>query len=285
MVWGLRVPQDRAYIGGMKSFEDGEWRIEHVAGARVIVRERAAPTVLAVLQSHGSLFRWAGTKPGAQRLDGRGAAYRVRLKDADWLVRHYRRGGAVAVHLGDRYVRVGTPRPFRELAASGAARARGVPTPAVVAAVVYPAGVVYRGDVAVEFVPRSRTLADALFGGVQGQAMDDAAAKAGRAADDAVKAARAAGAAIRQGHDRGLVHPDLNIRNILLAETGAGLRGYILDLDGACVVDTVKERARQRMIRRFWRSVRKWEAAVGQPLSEPVRRAFQAGYAAGQAHA
>jgi 3-deoxy-D-manno-octulosonic acid kinase len=274
----------------MKWAEDAKWRIERAGGARVVARESAVATVLAALQSHNSLFRWAATRPGAQRLDGRGAAYRVRLDGADWLVRHYRRGGA-AVHLGDRYVRLGTPRPFRELAASGEARSRGVPTPAVVAAVVYPAGIVYRGDIAVEFIPRSRTLADALFGVRRRAREGDAPARAdrdaemaARADEDAAKAARAAGAAIRQGHDRGLVHPDLNIRNILLAETGGGLRGYILDLDGARVVDTVEEGARQRMIRRFWRSVRKWEARTGHPLSEPVRRAFQGGYATGQAH-
>jgi 3-deoxy-D-manno-octulosonic acid kinase len=203
----------------MKSAELAEWRTERIGRARVVAREGAVETVRAALNSTGSLFDWAAGRPGAQRLEGRGAAYRVRLDGADWLVRHYRRGGAVAVHLGDRYVRVGVPRPFRELEASQAARARGVPTPAVMAAVVYNAGVVYRGDIAVEFIPRSRTLADVLFGGV---GKDGAGAGSG---DNRRPAAHAAGAAIRQGHDRGLVHPDLNLQNILLAETGDGLRG------------------------------------------------------------
>ncbi|MEJ2679559.1 MAG: lipopolysaccharide kinase InaA family protein [Gemmatimonadota bacterium] len=262
----------------MKLVDEAEWRIERVGRARVLARHGALETVRDALESDGSLFAWAAAQPSARRLEGRGAAYRVRLSGGDWLVRHYRRGGAVAVHLGDRYARLGVPRPFRELAASGAARARGVPTPAVVAAAVYPAGAFYRGDIAVAFIPRSRTLADALFAGA-----GDADAVAG-AHDGGLAAARAAGAAIRQGHDRGLVHPDLNIRNLLLAETGAGLRGYILDLDGARVVAEVSGGARRRMVRRFWRSVGKWEAKTGRPVSTKIRDAFETGYETGRAH-
>ncbi|MEJ2185452.1 MAG: lipopolysaccharide kinase InaA family protein [Gemmatimonadota bacterium] len=262
----------------MESVDEARWQLERIGRARVMARGSALATVRAALERTGSLFDWAAARPGAQRLAGRGAAYRVRLDGADWLVRHYRRGGAVAAHLGDRYARVGRPRPFRELGASQAARARGVPTPAVVAAVVYPAGMVYRGDIAVEFIPRSLTLADALFGPAD-SGTDVAADERERES-----AARAAGAAIRQGHDRGLVHPDLNMRNILLAETGSGLRGYILDLDGARVVARVGGAARKRMIRRFWRSVRKWEAKTGEVLSRQVRNGFEAGYRTGQAH-
>jgi len=286
----------------MESVDAAEWVVERVNGARVLARAGAAEPVRSAVARAGSLFSWAVTVPGAQRLEGRGPAYRVRLDGGDWLVRHYRRGGAVAVHLGDRYVRAGTPRPFRETEVSRAARARGIATPGVVAAVVYPAGIFYRGDIAVEFIPRSRTLADALFGAA-GRAPDavdvDAGAEAGDGSDRAAAgadrehdgaqarraaAARAAGAAIRQAHDRGLAHPDLNIRNILLAETGGGLRGYILDLDGARVVDVVDEKARSRMIRRFWRSVRKWQAQTGRVVSDGVQRAFDAGYATGSAH-
>ncbi len=283
MARGLRVPRHRAYIGGMKSADEA-WRTERVGPARVVARGRAMETVRGALDRAGSLFEWAASRPGAQRLDGRGAAYRVLLEAGDWLVRHYRRGGAMAVHLGDRYVRLGRPRPIRELEASDAARARGVPTPMVVAAVVYPAGAVYRGDIAVQFIPGSRTLADAWFGGGNEDGGGSGPAGERDAAAARGRAAWAAGAAIRLAHEGGLVHPDLNLRNILLAETDDGLRGYILDLDGARVVTTVGASARRRMIRRFWRSARKWEAKTGQSLSGQAREAFEAGYATGQAH-
>jgi hypothetical protein len=81
-----------------------------------------------------------------------------------WVVRHYHRGGAVGPILGDRYLSLGRFRPLCETVASLEARERGIPTPAVVAGIIYPAGIFYRADLVTEEIPASVDLSQVLFG-------------------------------------------------------------------------------------------------------------------------
>ncbi|HUF50549.1 MAG TPA: lipopolysaccharide kinase InaA family protein, partial [Longimicrobiales bacterium] len=205
----------------------------------------------------------AAAVPGAESFAGRGAAYRMRSADGDWLVRHYRRGGLVARVLDEEYLRVGVPRPLRELRASAAARSRGVATPQVVAAITYPAGPFYRADLATTFIEDGADLADITFGSEQ-DAVQDGVREA---------AWRAAGALLSTAFAAGVDHADLNLRNILVT---AGGTAYLLDLDRAIVHEgSVSDVARNRMLERLHRSRRKLESIHGRPVGQTELRAFE----------
>ena len=228
------------------------------------------------LGASGTLFDYAATRPGAQPLTGRGVAYHFAAPGSytneRWVVRHYRRGGMVARFVQDRYLDSGVKRPVRELIASAKARARGVATPEVVAAAIYPAGGWYRADIVTRYLPDSRDLADRLF-------EDDDAERRRRAM-------RHAGALMRRAHEAGVVHNDLNLRNILLAGGGDSEHAWLLDLDRAVVMrDAAARFERNLMLRRFSRSLRKFERARGRRLKDGEREAFADAYAAAQAEA
>jgi 3-deoxy-D-manno-octulosonic acid kinase len=237
-------------------------------------RERGAdmvalPSVIGLVReavaAAGTLHAWAAAA-GGRSFTGRGAAHAVETPHGTWVVRHYHRGGAVARLLGDRYLAAGEPRPLRELRASSRARARGVPTPEVVAAVIYPAGLFYRADLATAYVAGASDLADAVLG-------PSRAEPAGRAL-----AWRAAGALLRLAFDAGVRHADLNLRNILVRSSGGAVDALLLDLDRAEVGDApVSDDARAAMLRRLHRSRRKLESAAGVEASATELAAFRAG--------
>lgn len=198
-----------------------------------------------------------------------------------WAVRHYHRGGAVASLLTDRYLRFGTPRPFLEAIASEEVARRGIATPSVVAGVVYPSGLIYRADLVTAFVPEARDLAAILFGrgGTGGgHVPPDAPPRRGpRAAEgdsgesERLGALRRTGALIARMAARGVRHPDLNAKNVLLRErreaaSGGGLETLLLDLDRCAFTDGADSPA--PLLARLERSLRKFERAGGPALSE-----------------
>jgi 3-deoxy-D-manno-octulosonic acid kinase len=165
--------------------------------------------------------------------------------------------------LGDRYVRLGETRPLRELRASAAARARGVATPEIVAAVAYGAGPVYRADLATVRVPHSADLADTVLG------------PARRPPAERLAAWQAAGALLRRAFGAGVVHADLNLRNILIQRGTPHPTAFLLDLDRAVVRNGgAGDVARQRMLGRLHRSRRKLEAELGSTVTAAELAAF-----------
>lgn len=241
----------------MKAFLDAE-----VAGARLRVREEAEAWVRTVLEGGETLYRAAARHPEALVLHGRGETYAIPTPgggEGRWVVRHYRRGGWMAPLLGDRYLGVGTPRPFAEVEASEETRARGVRTPRVLAAAVYPGGAFYRGDLVTEFVPGSRDLAEVLFGGGR---------KGLSGSVDRREALRAAGELIRRMARAGIRHPDMNAKNVLLEWAGAAPTPWLVDLDRVSVEDEGDGPLADGMHRRLVRSLEKWEKKSGIRLSE-----------------
>ncbi len=250
--------------------------------ALVVARESALGAVLREIAQHGSLHAWAAARPGARAMAGRGTAWAVdapagaghdRAEPAGrWVVRHYRRGGAVARWLRDRYLRLGPLRPLRELRASAAARARGVRTPEVVALAVYPSGIYYRADLATAEVPGATDLAESLW--AEHPAAADPSAR--------LAALAAAGTLLRQLADAGVAHPDLNAKNILIAAgTGAGAPvAYVLDLDGCEVGEPLSWKRQREAQARLERSLRKWERLTRRPLPpaewQALRQALEA---------
>lgn len=236
------------------------------AGARLLVREEGEGWARSVLEGGETLWDWAARHPDALVLQGRGATYAVPApgpvgessERGRWVVRHYRRGGWMAPLLGDRYPAVGTPRPVAEVKASEEARARGVRTPRVLAAAVYPGRVFYRGDLVSAFVPGASDLAEVLFGGER---------KGLSRSVDRREALSAAGDLIRAMARAGVRHPDLNAKNVLLEWAGAAPTPWLVDLDRATVDAGGGLGLARAMHRRLARSLRKWEKASGTNLS------------------
>jgi tRNA A-37 threonylcarbamoyl transferase component Bud32 len=75
---------------------------------------------------------------------------------------------------------------------------------------------------------------------------------------------------IRRMHDAGVTHKDLSLRNILVRNGEGGF--LLLDYEDACFSKTVSEQDRLYNLHHLH------ERAIGAAVSEPVRRAFLAGY-------
>jgi 3-deoxy-D-manno-octulosonic acid kinase len=241
---------------------------ERERGALVVALPSVMEDVLTCVRQHGTLYDAAASMPDAEEYTGRGAAWRMTRPDGDWLVRHYRRGGAIAMVLRDEYLRAGEPRPLRELHASIAARARGVATPEVMAAILYLSGPLYRADLATRFVVGSRDLAAVTLGRSRADA------------DTCVEAWRATGALLRSVFAAGIEHADLNLRNILIAGEPRTPHALLLDLDRAVIHESaVSVATRSAMLARLHRSRLKLEAAARQQTSRGELEALEEGLA------
>jgi len=235
----------------------------------VVARSEVLDWARGAVERAGSLYAYAAGREGARVLQGRGPAYCIDGPTGACVVRHYRRGGEVARWLGDRYVRAGEPRPLRELRASEEVRRRGIDTPLVLALAIYPAGPFYRADIATAFVPGALDLAAALFGPAPLEGTDRLTAWA------------AAGSLLRTLGERGVVHADLNLKNILLDASVQPFRVLLLDLDRCRVAHRVTALVRLGMLRRFQRSASKWANRAGRTITEEERRAFEGAYHGG----
>lgn len=238
------------------------YRLVRSGGAQVVAREDAVAWVEQALAAAGTLRAYAEAHAERVLAGGRGPVPVVAAPRGPWAVRHYRRGGAAAALLGDRYFRGAALRPFAELAVSEALRRHGVATPEVHAAGVYPAGAWYRGDVATTYIPDAGDLAELTL----------SAARWPEA--ERVHAWRAAGALLSRFFATGAVHADLNLRNVLVSR--AGPVAHLLDLDRCTPPRAPDLRAHRRMRARFERSRRKLEARAGRPVGAAELDAFEA---------
>lgn len=164
----------------------------------------------------GTLYDWARSEPQSRALRGRAPVYVARANGVPLAVRHAWHGGVFAPLTRDVY-RLPTRAP-RELRMSQLLHDAGIPTTEVLAYALYPVlpGMV-RYDVATRYVP---------------DAYDFAAVLAGLAPDIARAPAIVAVAVLvaRLSHHR-FVHPDLNVKNILLHRPLEQLVAMVVDVD------------------------------------------------------
>lgn len=184
-----------------------------------------------------------------------------------WVLRHYRRGGAVARYLDDRYLAGGDSRPIRELKASVEARSRGVPTPAVVAGAAYAAGMFYRADIATEFIQNAKSLAHLLFGNGDRQI-------------DVEGTLHIAGRVVRCLEDTHVLHPDVNAGNILVRDHVGVTEAYVIDLDRCNVLARTSFGSPGFMRDRLERSLRKLSALHAVEVSNAGWQALRDGFEA-----
>ncbi len=247
------------------------YRTERIGGARVMARSEDLDGVRAMIDDAGSLYDFAAAHPASEAIQGRGTLYVIPGPAPDasgWVVRRLSHGGTLAPLTGDRFLKLGRPRPFNELVISDRLLALGIPTPVVRAAAVYPSGpLFYRGDIAREEISHARDLAACLFEPPQLAAPERAALLA------------SAGHLLHSIHAAGLAHPDLNLRNVLIESGAAGPpRAYIIDLEKCRIAARLGRRHRKRMLGRFERSARKFEKRTGKRISDEEWRAFYLAY-------
>ena len=147
---------------------------------------------------------------------GRGHAWFV---DGDYgaaVLKHYRRGGAMArlsrasyLWLGERRVRA-----IAEFALLGRLRSLGLPVPAPLAASYRRRGLAYRAALLVERIQPAASFADIVCRQPEAAPWDRV------------------GTAIGRCHARGARHADLNANNVLI--DGAGV-AWIIDWDKGCI--------------------------------------------------
>ena len=226
--------------------------------ASLIARPADLPELRAHLERAGTLYDAARALPRIRELQGRGVALVVELAGDAIVVRHYHRGGAVADALGDRYFRYAANRVIHEVRISEFARGRGVATPRVKCGAWYTDVLFRRFDIATEFIPDSQDLSEVLFGDVV-------------ASDSALLHTAEL---IRGMLQAGLIHEDLNVKNILLTTE----RAFVLDLDRCRLADRVSVPDAQRMRNRFFRSVNKWETRTGNRVHDVARNVLSAAF-------
>lgn len=195
-----------------------------------------------------TLHEYASRQAGAKALAGRGIAYAFQLKPTTTrvVVRHNRHGGLFAPLTGDRFF---APRGPHELEVSLALARSGVPTPEILAYVLYPpGGILQRCDVCSREIAAGRDLADLM----QAPDADGRPAALDRVAALVAALARA-----------GAWHHDLNAKNILIA----GGRAYVLDVDRVSLNEE-PQRALEGNLARLARSLRKWRDRFGVAVSD-----------------
>ena len=242
--------RDGQYLGSEGPSSRGFKRIT-VGKAQILARAEAVSWSRHAVVTHGSLYR-AAHDSAYRTLHGRGPLPVLANPEGvgpAWVVRRYYRGGLMRA-FGDRFLRAGRPRSFIELENSARIVELGFATPRIVAAAVYPTGVLYRADLVTEFVPHARTLADVLFG--NHDPSDE------QPAGDASREALACVARlIMRLSKAGVHHRDLNVGNVLIAREAQHVHAIRLDLDRCRVAGPSNPVDAGRLRRRLARSIRK----------------------------
>jgi hypothetical protein len=191
---------------------------------------------------------WDRALAGGSKASGRGATALVDgCAGARWRLKAMRRGGRLAGIWRNRYPSV--HRLVATLSASAEARARGIPTAAAIALIVEAGhGGFARGAMAFEEIEGSEDLARRV--------VRNAATRADLVATIGT---------VRAMHDRGILHPDLNLGNVLLRPRADGSpEAFVIDFDRATFAPgPLPFGARQAALRRLERSCAKLTGAPG----------------------
>ena len=198
---------------------------------------------------------------GARRhtTTGRSPVLILERGDETWVLRHYRRGGAVARFIDDHYLYTGLQRTrsYQEWRLLGRMTAWGLPVPAPIAARVQRQGWIYQADIITRYLPDTHALSSAL-----------------RNENVSVDAWRRIGGMLRDFHGRGVDHPDLTAHNILMDSQG---RVFLVDFDNAVLRPPGSWT--RRGIARFERSLRKVALETGTEFDASGWQALLESYA------
>ncbi len=225
------------------------------AGRRVaIALERNAADANALL-ANGSLHEAASHIPACRPLQGRGVAFAIALPISREcaVVRHNQHGGFLAGLTRDLFVP--PSRAPDELRIARRLAEAGIPTPEVLMYGLAPAAVVFcRADVVTREVVGGRDLASYM----QPVEPESMRAESWAATRRLLHGLAAAGAR----------HWDLNVKNVLLTQSGDTLTAYVLDVDRVTFDLPGSARVRTGNLQRLLRSARKWRDERGGVFDE-----------------
>lgn len=225
-------------------------------GRSVVAREWAVPAIRDALIK-GTLHEWAAGQSARDLMYGRGISYGVELSAGTGMetstpvvVRRNRHGGLLRFMTGD-YFLLPTRAPL-ELSTSLRLAAAGVPTPEVLAYVIYPAfGLFAQSDVMTRRLPDGDDFPK-VWGAADPSARNELLAKLATLLRSLAKA--------------GAWHADLNLKNIYIAGRGAAITAYVLDVDQ--VTFPCGEEIATLNFKRLERSARKWRKRWGLDFDE-----------------
>jgi hypothetical protein len=223
--------------------------------------------VLEEILANETIYDFASRQETTRKLEGRAPVYVIDLRDGcgTAVVRRSMRGGVLARFNSDLFLP--PTRGLRELITSLRLRAAGVPTPEVIAFVVYRAGIVLRRS---DIVTRELT---------DGTDMASLLAEADRH-DLRSRALEEAAALVAALSRAGAHHPDLNLKNILVTGTSGeqseGLRAHVLDVDRIRFHIPGDPMVLQANIERLERSIRKWREQRGLAIDDVEIAALRA---------
>lgn len=221
----------------------------HEGNAHVIAHESCVEWARTVLPEQ-SLYAWASKQPDALDLGGRVPAYSVLIpgQERRVVVRHSHHGGLLGPLQGDLFFPP-TRAPY-ELLVSHLLAGLGVRTPLVVAIAVYPVKRIFRRSDVVSLELPGRDLGKAL------RDQPDADVRKGWL--DSIAAL------IRALTSIGAWHPDLNVGNVLLVESGpSAWEAYVLDIDRLQFAPPSDPTVRDANLDRLERSIRKLRSRFG----------------------
>jgi len=228
-----------------------------VTGVPVVLDDLAE-----IVREHDTLYDWAAEQPQPRAMRGRAPVYVATLPTCGIpvVVRHGWHGGVLAPLTADRFRRP-TRAPL-EMERSTALRAAGIPTTEVLGFARYPAAFgLCEVDVVTRFVADAADLGMVLAGLAPFV--------------DCETALSATQRLLMQLADHGVIHPDLNVKNVLLRPTSEGIEALIIDVDVVrwdakrAPVDTMRAN-----LARLTRSVRKWRTHFGCDVTDARIAAF-----------
>ena len=234
----------------------------HAGSAHVIAHESCVEWARAILPEQ-SLYEWAANQPDRHDLGGRLPAYSVLIpgQERRVVVRHSHHGGLLGRLQGDLFLPP-TRAPY-ELLVSHLLAGLGVRTPLVVAIAVYPVRRIFRRSDVVSLELPGRDLGKAL--------RDEPDADVRRGWLDSIAAL------IRSLTNIGAWHPDLNVGNVLLVESGAGAwEAYVLDIDRLQFAPPSDPTVRDANLDRLERSIKKLRARFGVGFDDAEMRQLRA---------
>ena len=197
---------------------------------------------------------------------GRSPHPSIPLREGQRMVlRRYLHGGLLRAVTRDLYA-FGS-RSFRELALTEEIRSAGIPTIRPIGAVhqsfIFP---FYRAYLLTLEIPGARDLIQFF--------QDIGSHPVGKVLTLKRNIIRAAGRLVRQLHDSGFFHADLQMRNLLVADNDV----LLIDFDRSLRVQNLSERMRMKNLLRLNRSVDKWKRQ-GLPVTFSDRLRFFLAYA------
>lgn len=227
----------------IETIQTPQWGLRHDAD----YFPQSAPDLAAFSPSNPMLDAQPVTRGGRQ------AAWYVHLPDGRaGVLRHYRRGGLVARLFHDQYLWCGArrTRSWAEFEVMVYLHQQGVAVPRPVAALWQRQSFYYRAALITERIAGARPLA---------QGLDEA---------NVGPVARA----IKQMHDAGIDHADLNVFNILLDGQD---KVWLIDFDRARHFDDLSFARRHRNLLRLRRSLLKEFGPAGQRWYEQLIQTYK----------